>query len=201
MVNGVSKAELQEEDGGLLEESAKVDDLDELIASGFRERVEIFRVSLFVPSGDFGGRFDVLGNSHASGIEYAIEYGLDEEIISDCDVASEFDGGLGASIGLVGTLVGWNGFEDFLGGAAFILHGAKKKVVKQCVSLFCGHFSHGESPCRVSSANELVTLVNSSGIASPETPHSTPKGVGFKRRRESAGLRYITGPYIGDAAQ
>ena len=112
---------MQEEDGGLLEESAKVDDLDELIASGFRERVEIFRVSLFVPSGDFGGRFDVLGNSHAAGIECAIEYGLDEEIIGDCDVASEFDGGLGVSIGLVGSLVGWNGFEDFLGGAAFIL--------------------------------------------------------------------------------
>ena len=168
MMNGVNEAELQEEDGGLLEESAKVDDLDELIASGFRERVEIFRISLFVPSSDFGGRFDVLGNSHAAGIECAIEYGLDEEIIGDCDVTSEFDSGLGARIGLVGSLVGWNGCEDFLGGAAFILHGAQKKVVKQCVSLFCGHFSHSESPCRVSSADELATLVNSSGIVSPK---------------------------------
>src|SRR5882724_944705 len=141
MVNGVNEAELQEQDGGLLEESAKVDDLDELISGGFRECVEICRISLFVPSSDFGGRFDVLGNRHAAGIECAIEYGLDEEIISDCDVTSEFDSGLGASIGLVGSLVGWNGFQDFLGGAAFILNSAQKKVVKQCVSLFCGHRS------------------------------------------------------------
>src|SRR5437660_11988834 len=116
MVNGVNEAELQEEDGGLLEESAKVDDLDKLISGGFREGVEIFRVSLFVPSRDFGGPFDVLGNGHAAGLECAIEYGLDEEIIGDCDVARKFDGGLGARIRLVGSPFGWDRFEACLVG-------------------------------------------------------------------------------------
>jgi len=69
-------------------------------------------------------------------------------------VASEFDSGLGASIGLVGSLVGWNGFEIFLVvRLSFFM--VPEKVVKQCVSLFCGHFSHSDSPCRVSLADEL----------------------------------------------
>jgi len=43
----VNQTELQEENGGLLEESTKVDDLDELIAGGFRSAAEICRISLF----------------------------------------------------------------------------------------------------------------------------------------------------------
>src|SRR5882724_1311564 len=53
MVNSVVEAKLEEEDGGLLEHAAEVDDFGELFSREFGECVEIFGVSLFVPGGNF----------------------------------------------------------------------------------------------------------------------------------------------------
>src|SRR6266481_4129924 len=66
MVNGVDEAELEKEDGGLLDHAAEVHDFDELLAGKLGKGFEIFGVSLLVPRGDFERGFHVFGNRYSA---------------------------------------------------------------------------------------------------------------------------------------
>jgi hypothetical protein len=61
-------------------------------------------------------------------------------------MAEQFVGGFGASVGLVVHFVGWDSFENFSGGAAFVFERAEEKIVEEEVSLFGGHVNHDEAP-------------------------------------------------------
>src|ERR1700745_924941 len=64
MVNGVDEAELEKEDGGLLEHAAEGHDFEKLFGSEFGEGIEMFGVGLFVPRSDFLRSFHVFGYHH-----------------------------------------------------------------------------------------------------------------------------------------
>jgi len=146
MMNGVGEADLEKEDGGLLEHAAEVHDFDELFAGELGEGVEIFGVCLFVPGSDFERRFHVFWNRHGSGVKDAIDDGYEKHVVGDRNVAKKFVGGFGAGVRLIVHFVCRDGFEDFFSGAAFRFQRAEKKVVEQEVSLFGSHVNHGESP-------------------------------------------------------
>src|SRR5258708_22093477 len=142
MVNGVTKAELEKHDGGHLEQTAEVDDFGELFAGEIGERCKILGVGFFVPRGDFRGGHGGFRNFYAAGIEDAVDDRFEEKEFGGGDVAEKFVGGFGAGIGLVGSFVGGDGFQDFFGGAAFGFHGGEEDVVQQEVSLFGGDVGH-----------------------------------------------------------
>ncbi len=147
VVNGVNEAELEKEDGGLLDHAAEVHDFDELFAGKFGKSVEISGVSLFVPCSDFERCFHVFWNRYGAGVKDAVDDGYEKHVVGDGDVAKKFVGGFGASVRLVVHFVFRDGVENFFGGAAFVFERAEKEVVEQEVSLFGGHVNHCESPC------------------------------------------------------
>jgi len=149
VVNGVVQAELEKEDGGLLEHAPEIHDFGELFAGEFGKRVEIFGVGLFVPRGDFARSVDAVRNFDGTGIEGAVDGSFEEEIFRNGDMADQFDGGFGAGIGLVRGLVRRNGFEDFFGGAGFGFQCGKINIVKQEMRLVGGEVGHGESPLQL----------------------------------------------------
>ena len=69
MMNGVEEAELEKEDGGLLEQAAEVNDFGELFAGKFGKGFEIFGVRLFVPCGDFAREVTFSGIFTALGLK------------------------------------------------------------------------------------------------------------------------------------
>jgi hypothetical protein len=147
MVDGVNHAELEKQDGGLLDQAAEVHDFDELFAGKFGKGLEISGVGLFVPCSDFERGFHIFGDCYGAGVKDAVDDGYQEHVVGDRDVAKQFVGGFGACVRLIIHFIDWDGVENFFSGAAFVFERAEKEVVEQEVSLFGGHVNHGESPC------------------------------------------------------
>ena len=99
MVDGVNQAELEKQDGGLLDQAAEVHDFDELFAGKFAEGFEISGVSLFVPCSDFERGFHIFGDCYCAGVKDAVDDGDEEHIVGDRDVAKKFVGGLAQASG------------------------------------------------------------------------------------------------------
>ena len=142
MVDCVHHAERHKRDSWALEQAAKIDHLDELIAAKFGQRVKILVEALLVPSGDLLRRLHVFRQRGGVHIKDAVDYRFQEAILSHGDVPDEFDSAFGNRIGPMLAFVGWDGLEDFFGDAAFILQRAQVDVLQQEHGLFGGHRAH-----------------------------------------------------------
>ncbi len=129
MVDAVVHADLHEGDGGELEDAAEVGDFDEVLAFELRELFKIARQIFGIPGGDFGGSLDGLGQARGSG-EFGVDGRFEEAHFGPGDVAHQVDGGSGTGIGAVVRFAGGDGFEDFLGGAAFVFQRAEQEILQ-----------------------------------------------------------------------
>src|SRR5713226_2940610 len=118
MVDGVVHANLDEGDGGKLEDAAEIGDFDEVIAFELRELFEIAGEIFGVPGGDLGGGLDAFGQAGGGG-EFGVDGRFEEAHFGGGDVAHQFHRGPGEWIGAVVGFIGGDGFEDFFGGAGF----------------------------------------------------------------------------------
>src|SRR5229473_4911178 len=129
MVDAVVHADLHEGDGGKLEDAAEVGDFYEVIAFELRELFEIAREVFGIPGGDFGRRLDAVGQCGGGG-KFGVDGGFEEAHFGGGDVAHQVDGGSGTGIRAIVGFAGGDTFENFLGGAAFVLQRAEQEILQ-----------------------------------------------------------------------
>src|SRR6267378_1658589 len=122
MMNGVVQPHHHESHRGPLHHSAKIDDLDQLVAGNFRQRLVILREPLLIPGRNFSGCLDVFRNHCRAGVKHTVDHGLDKAVVRGRNVARQLDRASCGGLRAVPTLVRGNRFENFLRRAALILH-------------------------------------------------------------------------------
>src|SRR5882762_7330594 len=139
MMNGVVQPHHHESHRGPLHHSAKIDDLDQLVAGNFRQRLVILREPLLIPGRNFSGCLDVFRNHCRAGVKHTVDHGLDKAVVRGRNVARQLDRASCGGLRAVPTLVRGNRFENFLRRAALILHRSHLHVLKQEHCLICCH--------------------------------------------------------------
>src|SRR5579859_4162495 len=129
MVNRMAHAHLQKCHRRKLKQAAEIGDFNKVIAFKLRKLFEIAFVVLRIPGGHLRWSLEVVRQS-SSGGKFGLDSGFQEADLGTCNVANQFHGGLGDRIRAVIGLVGRHRFQNLLGGAAFIFHGAKQKILQ-----------------------------------------------------------------------
>src|ERR1700676_555610 len=142
MMDGMAHAELEEADGGKLEQAAEIDDLDERLAAHLADGGEVFVEGSGVEGGRVGGVFDGVRAGPGPRVESAVDDGVVKAIFGGDDVPGKLEGGLGDGIGAVVAFVERDGFDDFFGGAMFVLQGGQEGFVEPEFGLLDGHVFH-----------------------------------------------------------
>src|SRR5712664_258980 len=143
MMNRVVQAHHHESYGRPLHHSAKIHDLDQLLAGNFRQRFVILCEPLLIPGRNFRRCLHIVRNHRRVGVEHAVDSGLDKSVVRRRDVARQFDRAPRNRVGAVLRLVGGNRFENFLRRAALVFQRSHVHVLQQEYSLICRHrFSH-----------------------------------------------------------
>jgi len=131
MVDGVTKAEVKESDGGKLEGPAEINNFGGLFASESREPFKIFGEGFFVPFGDAVDGESGGGAGDGVEVEGAGDDAAIETMLGGGDVPSELDGGLRLRVGAIVGVGGGDGGDDGAGGAVLVLHRGKLVLQKE----------------------------------------------------------------------
>src|SRR5712664_3581503 len=147
MMNRVVQAHHHESYGGPLHHSAKIHDLDQLLAGNFRQRFVILREPLLIPGRNFRRGLHIVRNHRRVGVGYAVNHRFDKAVVRRRDVAHQFDCALRNRVGAIVRLGRGNRFENFLRRAALILQRSHVHVLQQEHCLIrCHRFRHRSPP-------------------------------------------------------